>query len=252
MGQLGRAFFFALAVAIGLGGFVLTGARMLERSNTAVAEAQYDYVLARAEGAMERGLQLGLPLRELEQALPVLERTINAAPQVLAADVFSPSGVTLFSTDRGAMGEPVPPPWLVAIDERRGETWQEVGRHQVTMGRAVVNDFGLVEGWAALIVDRDALTTPFSLALPILRDGLLIIFAAALGAALIGAVDSVGVKRRTRDAIAILTEEPTTKDHSSHGDPFIDAVEAAAAATRATHHQLSAATSKMQTLDAEV
>lgn len=254
MGRILSAIFIAVTVFAGLVGFVLVGARTLERYNGALTEAQYDFVLARANEAIERSLQIGLPLTEIEQTLPILEFAVSRAPGVLAADVFSPAGVTIFSTDRGAVGEPVPPEWLHAIEEQPGagdSGWRAADLDQVTIGQPILNDFSVVAGWSALIVERAAVATPLSLAPLLLRSAVPVFLIAALVAAALGALDRIGLSlRHRRLEAAIIANDPEALDAGA--GKFEATVRRAVAATRAADAALLKAKAKMQALDAKV
>lgn len=250
MGRTLSAFFVAISVFAGLVGFVLVGARTLERYANLVSEAQYDFVLSRANEAVERSLQIGLPLSEIEQTLPILEFAVARAPGVLAADVFSPLGVTLFSTDRGAMGEPVPDDWLRAIEDRRDEGWRAAESDQVTIGRPILNDFSQVAGWSALIVERGAVSTPLSLAPLLLRSAIPVVIIAALIAAAIAALDRLGLSLRHRRLEGVIE----AGDPAAHTvvAPFDEAVWRALARSREADRDVLEARARMQALDAEV
>ncbi|MEO1105454.1 MAG: hypothetical protein AAFW98_17250, partial [Pseudomonadota bacterium] len=186
MGPVSRTAIFAAIVLVGLAGYALIAARSMEQAQAALSDAQLRFVMSRAAEAIERNMRLGLPLAELQQAAPILENTLTRAPSILAADAFSADGTTLFSTDRGAVGEPVPPLWRAAIAERRGETFEAIALGHVTLGQPIRNDFGQIEGWAAIIVDRHATAAPLSRASQFLIAAAPITGIAALLAALVG------------------------------------------------------------------
>lgn len=250
MGRFATTIWIVIATFFGLAGFLLVSARTLERTESAIAEAQFSYVLARADESVERSLQLGLPLTELEQTVPVLERILLRAPAVEAADVFSVDGTTLFSTDRGAVGEPIPEPWQVAIDEAHGETWSASDSQRLTLGRAISNDFGRVAGWAAITIDRRALTPPLSVFASALRAGAGAIAIAALLAGLVAVVDWLGLSRRRRDMEAAIAE--VDADRMGEGDAFSRITAGAIARAGETERLLETAKGRMQALDAEV
>jgi len=250
MGRIASTIVVALVAVLGLTGFVVVSARLLERSESAIAEAQFDFVLARADEGVERSLQLGLPLTELEQTIPLLERILLRAPAVEAADVFSVTGTTLFSTDRGAVGEPIPDRWRVAIEEARGETWTAETTNLLTIGRAITNDFGGVEGWAAIIIDRNAVTPPLSLLGRMLRASAGVIVLVAAIAAMLVAFDRLGLSRRNPVlAEAVLEADP---GRIVTRDPFSRLTLSAVQRARDTDQRLAEAKLKMQALDAEV
>ncbi|ORE93030.1 hypothetical protein ATO13_14650 [Stappia sp. 22II-S9-Z10] len=142
-------------------GFLLVSARVVERADAGLSAAELEFLLSGITRTVELNLQLGLPLAELQQVDTILESAVASAPDVLAADVISLTGVTLFSTDRGAVGEPVPPAWADAAATSRG-MWRASERETVTFGEPLSNDFGQREGWVAIIVDAERLAPPLS------------------------------------------------------------------------------------------
>ena len=237
-------------VLLGLAGFVLMGARVLERAESEIAAAQFDFVLSRASEAVERSLQLGLPLTELEQTVPVLERILLRASAVEAADVFSVTGTTVFSTDRGAVGEPVPEPWHLAIAESHDGSWVAQDASRVTLGHAIRNDFGQVEGWAAIIIDRDAVTPPLSLLGVLLRVSAGVVVACALIAGIVVAFDPLGLSRRRRQLEGAISAADA--DRITARDPFSRLNARAVWQAVRTAEALGVAKTEMQKLDAEV
>lgn len=250
MGRMATTIVVALTVVLGLTGFVLVAARVLERSESAIAEAQFDFVLGRASEAVERSLQLGLPLTELEQTVPVLERILVRASAVEAADVFSEAGVTLFSTDRGAVGEPIPPAWHRAIEEAHDKSFTATDASRLTIGHAISNDFGQVEGWAAIIIDRSAVAPPLSLFGRMLRASAVVIALFGIVAAVLVAFDRLGLSRRQNSLEdAILETDP---DMVTAAGPFATLTARAVGRARQTDAVLAEAKREMHALDAEV
>ncbi|UOM32909.1 PDC sensor domain-containing protein [Acuticoccus sp. I52.16.1] len=182
MGRTSGFFLCALVPILALAGFVVVAARVIERSDAALGAAGLQFLLSGAARTVELNLQLGLPLVELQQVDTILENAVASTPDVLAADVIGRNGVTLFSTDRGAVGEPVPRAWAAAMADGRG-AWKARERETVTLGQPIMNDFGQLEGWVAIIVDADRLTPPLSR-----TQGLFVAAAPAIGAAMLLAV----------------------------------------------------------------
>lgn len=250
MGRLATTVLVVVATLLGLVGFVLVSARILERTESEIAQAQFNYVLARADEAVERSLQLGLPLTELEQTVPVLERILLRAPAVEAADVFSNAGITIFSTDRGAVGEPIPEPWRVAIREAHGEAWSAQDSQRLTLSREISNDFGRPAGWAAITIDRNAMTPPLTLFGSALRVGAGAIVLAALVAGLLVGFDRIGLSRRRTDLENAIEEADARL--ITVPDAFGVLTGRAIARAAETDKLLETARGKMQALDAEV
>lgn len=182
----------AIALALLLGGatILLVGglAEIARSADRELSRARALHGLETIVSQAERVLGLGLSIRDLKQIDGVLERVVGANDGVLAAEVFDPSGVSLVSSDRGALGEPVPQPWLRAMREvRRDGTWTFAEGDTRVVGTAIVNDFGVVAGQAVLILRRapplvTALVEARGIALgPLLKRWYLVPFAVLLG-----------------------------------------------------------------------
>lgn len=161
MGRASALILCAVVPIVAIVCVLLVAARAVERSDRTLSLAGFQFLLAGINRTVELNLRLGLPLTDLQQADTILENAVGAAPDVLAADIIGPTGITLFSTDRGAVGEPVPAAWAEAMRTGR-DTWQARERETVTLGQAVVNDFDQEEGWVAIIVDAHRTAPPLS------------------------------------------------------------------------------------------
>jgi hypothetical protein len=228
----------------------VVAARVVEQGEAALARDENDVILRETEQIIERNLQLGLPLSELQQVDPLIERVLASSPDIAAVDVFSPQGVTLFSTDRGAVGEPVPAAWLTAMETSRREGgWRAEESDTVTLGRPLINDFGQVEGWLSLIVSRDALTAPLSRVPGFVLETLPFALLGGLLAALAGAALLPRADRRLATVTAALAERKAT---AGGADALGRTVDAAVKRTQEAEAELAAAEARMMRLDAEV
>ncbi|MEM8551735.1 MAG: hypothetical protein AAGF45_05095 [Pseudomonadota bacterium] len=246
MGSIAVSLAVFLTIAMGATSYGLIAARTLERAQAQLAESRYDFLLSRTVEALERNLALGLPLAELDKAPPLLEQILARAPSVLAADVLNSEGVTIFSTDRGSVGEPVPDAWLSAIDEQRGDVWRTQTPTSVTVGRALKNDFGQIAGWAAIILDRRELPAPLSLGREVLSKTLL----PSIAFALVGAL-CAGLAHRSLTA----RDWTVLGAHKVGGQPADSLDEANLAAKNAAEHAravIADAQKRMERLDARV
>lgn len=145
---------------------VTSMARVLERGEVSLGNAQIGFVLADLDRTIERNLSLGLPLSELQPIERILEQTVANNGELLAIEVLSPAGTALYSTDRGAVGEPIPPAWEQAIEERLpGRPWRVDHLGTVVIGTSIDNDFGKTAGWITLILD-DSVQPPAGHLLP--------------------------------------------------------------------------------------
>lgn len=246
MGRFTLLAFTVFTAVLGVIAYTLVATRTMERSAAQLAAAQFDFILSRADESIERSLHLGLALGEVNQASSALERAMSRSLSILGADVISVAGTTLYSTDRGALGEPIPDDWRIAIDDRHEEMWLAQSFDSVTMGRPITNDFGQIEGWAALIIDRAALSTPLSEAPRTVQMMLPAIVLVALGA-LVAATGVIRWSyRRTWTDLRTPPPDPESRD-------ALDMANARAVAScAATEAVLAEARTRIQRLDALV
>jgi len=140
---------------------VTTMARVLERGEVSLRDAQIGFVLADLDQTIERNLSLGLPLNELQPIERILEQTVANNSGLHAIEVLGPDGTALYSTDRGALGEPIPPAWQEAINERLpGRPWRVEYLETVVIGTSIENDFGMTAGWITMILDSSVEPKP--------------------------------------------------------------------------------------------
>lgn len=248
MGRTGSLFLCALIPILALAGFVVVAARVIERSDAALGAGGLQFLLSGVARTVELNLQLGLPLNELQHLDAILENAVASTPDVLAADVIGQAGVTLFSTDRGAVGEPVPRAWADAIADARGG-WRARERETVTFGQPITNDFGQFEGWVAIIVDADRLAPPLSR-----TQNLFVSAAPAIGLAMLVAV-GLGVavslrsgRRIEANGLHLRAREPLARPRSV----LDSATNAAIAGLKHAEERVERVQKELRRLDAEL
>ncbi len=104
-------------LVIVLCGILLLTAMLLSLQRTQaqlLREARLEIALQGLRERLETNLSLGFELADSEHAQAMLEDLLTADPSLLSAEVFDSSAVSLFNTDRGAIGERVPANWLSA------------------------------------------------------------------------------------------------------------------------------------------
>jgi len=139
----------ALCVALVFGG--------LDRLSLRTAEANVDFLSTQLRETIEANVSLGLPLSDIRLTQDLIERVKLADPQILAVEVFSPDGISLFNTDRGSIGEPIASAWQLAIRYRIvGERWRVEELENIVVGQPIRNDFGEPVGYLALAVSGEA------------------------------------------------------------------------------------------------
>lgn len=138
----------------------ITAYRSFDQQHISLVQSRIDFILANLRTSIEANLSLGLRLDQVAVTQELIERERAGDPAIRAIDVFDTAGNVLFSTDRGALGEPVADSWQRA----RGATeagWRLEERGEVVFGLLVENDLGDVVGSIAVTVpatDRDRRT----------------------------------------------------------------------------------------------
>lgn len=158
--------------------FLLLNVRTHEEQN--IQRARLSLTLAALQESIEGDLALGLDLPDHRAVQPRLEKALSADRQLHAIDVVDRAGVALFSTDRGAVGEPLHPRAAAAAEtgDRTDRAWTaQIGTEAIT-GLPLHNAFGEVVGhittsyaapapalqWANGKPLRDTLLSPLLLA----------------------------------------------------------------------------------------
>jgi hypothetical protein len=128
----------------------------LYRLGLRTTEANVDFVLTQLRATIEANVDLGLPLSDIRIVQDVIERARAADPQMLAAEVFSPNGTSLFNTDRGSIGEPVPEAWAEAVRYRvENDRWRVEELGNIVVGQVIRNDFGEPVGYLAVTLSGE-------------------------------------------------------------------------------------------------
>ncbi|QEA13152.1 hypothetical protein [Comamonas flocculans] len=120
-------------------------------------EARLEIALQSLRERLQTNLALGFDLAGSHQAQAMLEDLLADDPTLVAAEVFDAGAISLFSTDRGAIGEQVPAEWLlastgaqagVATDAQAASltAWRVVGEEDFTLGLPVHGPFGELAG----------------------------------------------------------------------------------------------------------
>lgn len=125
---------------------LLLNIRTLEEQN--IQQARLSLTLAGLQETIEGDLALGLDLPDHRAIQPKLERALSSDKQLHAIDVVDRGGIALFSTDRGAIGEPLHPNVARAADfgARHDRTWTARSGNEAVMGLPLHNAFGEVVG----------------------------------------------------------------------------------------------------------
>jgi hypothetical protein len=129
----------------------------LDRLSLRTTEANVDFLLTQLRNTIEANVGLGLPLADIRVVQDLIERAKLTDDQVLAVEVFSPDGISLFNTDRGSIGEAIPPVWRDSVRYRiANERWRVEELGNIVVGAVIRNDFAEPVGYLALTVSGAA------------------------------------------------------------------------------------------------
>lgn len=116
-----------------------------------LARERFGFVLYDLKSTIENNIGLGFELADLRLLQDIIEREKVRDDQILSIEVFDPAGTTLFSTDRGNIGDAIPDEWQRARGQSGGGAgWRVVEREAIVLGLPIVNDFDRTVGQVAL------------------------------------------------------------------------------------------------------
>ncbi|WP_439813786.1 hypothetical protein [Zavarzinia sp. CC-PAN008] len=104
--------------------------------------------------AIEQRMSLGLDLPAMSEIQDLIERRRALDPGILSIEVFDGSGRSLFNTDRGLIGEPVPERWRRPAERADGATWADEDFEAAVIGLPLSTSFGTAAGGVALRYSR--------------------------------------------------------------------------------------------------
>jgi hypothetical protein len=231
----------ALALGAGLAVAVLLPDALSRQSH----EARLVFRLENLRAAVEANLALGLPLTELAATQELIERAQRTDEGLLAVDVFAPDGVTLFSTNRGVIGEPVPDAWAAAAASGGpGGSWRWTGEGETLLGLPVRNDLGEVVADIASVSAAATLGEPAAALRRALANTALWLAPATLA---LGALAARALARRltepSLDVVRLL------RDGTVAGGPLAAPAEAARTACLAAMDELDRARLDLEAVD---
>lgn len=116
--------------------------------------SRFTFLLRDMRNTLETGMDLGLPLRELDNVPELIGRNAARNPEVLSIEIFDPSGTVLFSTDSSFVGDLVATSWLDRWQKSTDPIWSTRERDADTLGITLQNNLGQTAGAIALRYDR--------------------------------------------------------------------------------------------------
>lgn len=141
--ELRQGLILVLSVLMGLAAVFAVTQTLLSRESRSQQEARLEFQLDNLRADIEANLQLGFPIDEITPAQDLIEEARRNDSTLLALDIFTPDGISLYSTDRGVIGEPVPEPWLAAAENAGAQgRWTYSSRGETLLGLPIRNDLG--------------------------------------------------------------------------------------------------------------
>lgn len=192
----------------------------LDRLSLRTAEANVDFLLSQLRDTIEANVGLGLPLSDVRVVQDLIERAKATDDQVLAVEVFSPDGVSLFNTDRGSIGEPISPLWQNAIRYRvENERWRIEELGNIVVGAVIRNDFAEPVGYLAVVVAGEARSLHAATVLAGLARQAALAVPAVLFVVLLAALAVFRLSSRNLGVLAarLASDPPTTGDPGPPG-----------------------------------
>lgn len=141
--ELRQGLILVLSLLLGLAAIFAVTQTLLSQLSRSQQEARLEFQLDNLRADIEANLQLGFPIEEITPAQDLIEEARRNDPTLLALDIFTPDGVSLYSTDRGVIGEPVPPAWLESVAAAGSQgRWTHDSRGEMLLGLPIRNDLG--------------------------------------------------------------------------------------------------------------
>ncbi|HQS08904.1 MAG: hypothetical protein B7Y12_09905 [Rhizobiales bacterium 24-66-13] len=137
-----------LTIAAVAAGAFLAG----ERVNAEIEEARVSRLLGALRSTTEANLSIGLALDQISPLQSRIEREKASDSSVLAIDIFNAAGKSVYSTDRGSVGESVTEIWAEKLKD--DGIWQTDTRGETVFGTRFENDLGLAGGIAVIVSDK--------------------------------------------------------------------------------------------------
>ena len=138
----------ALSTTATLGYFIY------ERTLAGLVGSRFEFIARELGSKIEAGLDLGLPLGELENMNELLRQEILTDDALVGLTIKNAKGVILFDTDPLRIGTKAPEPWLESL----GEAGSNSGSIRVSdsqLGLPLVNSFDKVVGGLLVTYSKD-------------------------------------------------------------------------------------------------
>lgn len=148
-------FFGRLILVIGLAlsatilAVVGTASFVGEQVSEEIELARVSHLLGTLRQTTESNLAIGLELDQIASLQPMIEREKANDSGIVVIDIFNSAGVSVQSTDRGSIGEPVEAGWRQQLS--REGIWHDRLRGETVFGVRFENDLGVAGGIAVTV-----------------------------------------------------------------------------------------------------
>lgn len=142
--EVGWRWWLVALLTVGLLGLLLLSVQRTQALQ--LRQAQLEVALQQLRDRLEVNLALGFELGDNVNAQALLEDLLAADASLLSVEVFDETAISLFSTDRGVIGEKVPALWEQAAQASARQAWRVRGDDAFTLGLPVRGSFGEVTG----------------------------------------------------------------------------------------------------------
>lgn len=123
-----------------------------ERTLSNLVNSRFEFIAKELRGQVQAGLDLGLPLGELENIRTLLRQHLGSDHALVSLSIVSARGVTLFDTEDGRIGKRVAVDWLDPRGKHVVEEPIVLNRDQI--GLPLLTNYGKVVGGILLTVSH--------------------------------------------------------------------------------------------------
>lgn len=123
-----------------------------ERTLSDLANSRFAYITGELKNRVESGLDLGLPLGELENMRLLLRQHLQNDQALVSISIVSSRGVILFDTEDERIGKRIDINWLESFN--RGHTADPLILDEDQIGMPLMTNYGKLAGGLLLTVSR--------------------------------------------------------------------------------------------------
>jgi hypothetical protein len=116
--------------------------------------SRFAFLLRDMRNTLETGIDLGLPLRNLDNVQELIRIQAARDPDILSIEIFDAQGTVLFSTDTSFLGDLVAASWLDHWHRATSEIWGLREADANTLAITLEDNLGQVAGAIALRSSR--------------------------------------------------------------------------------------------------